>query len=323
MTTKRVRIISIIIISYMVLALGWWTLLLYNKNEDIYTYQRILSGEQVTEALPDPDTLRSKYLRQKYMIIGEGLFFALSLIIGIGIIYRAIKDEFKVAQLKSNFLLSVTHELKTPISSIKMVLQTLLNKPGLDIEKKQLISRNALQESNRLESMVNKLLLSTKIEDQYLYNFEPIDIHSFVSQIIQFYPKGAIDDKINFSCPNNLTADIDQETFRSLILNLLENAIKYSPPPADISLEINDSNGNLILHVKDKGIGISDDEKEQVVGKFYRIGNEEFRSSTGSGLGLFIVNSIVKSYEGDIEILDNKPKGTVVSIRLPLNQKVK
>lgn len=321
MTTKRVRIISIIIISYMVLALGWWTLLLYNKNEDIYKYQRILSGEQITEALPDQDTLKSKYLRQKYMILGEGLFFALSLIIGIGIIYRAIKDEFKVAQLKNNFLLSVTHELKTPISSIKMVLQTLLNKPGLAEDKKQLISTNALQESNRLESMVNKLLLSSKIEDQYLYNFESVELHPFISDIIQFYPKGSVDHTINFSCPIQLFADVDQETFRSLILNLIENAVKYSSPPANISVEFRTEKEYLILQVKDQGIGISDDEKEQVVGKFYRIGNEEFRSTTGSGLGLFIVHSIVKSHNGNIEILDNKPKGTIVSIRLPLKQK--
>ncbi len=305
----------------MVLALAWWTLLLYNKNEDIYTYQKIISGEQIAEALPDQHTLRSKYLRQKYMIIGEGLFFALSLIIGIGIIYRAIKDEFKVAQLKNNFLLSVTHELKTPISSIKMVLQTLLNKPGLDDDKKQLISNNALQESNRLESMVNKLLLSSKIEDQYQYNYEPIEMQSFISELIQFYPKGSSHHKIDFSCPPDLIAEVDQETFRSLVLNLLENAIKYSKAPANISVELGQHKEYLSLQVKDQGIGISDDEKAQVVGKFYRIGNEEFRSTTGSGLGLFIVNAIVKSHNGTIEILDNTPKGTIVSIRLPLHQK--
>jgi len=305
----------------MVLALAWWALLLYNKNEDIYTYQKMLLGEQIVEALPDQETLRSKYLRQKYMIIGEGLSFALSLIIGIGIIYRAIKDEFKVAQLKNNFLLSITHELKTPISSIKMVLQTLINKPGLEDNKKHLISNNALQESNRLESMVNKLLLSSKIEDQYQYNFEPVELYPFVSQIVQFYPKGSIDHKINFSCPTDLIVDVDQETFRSLLLNLIENAIKYSSPPATISIELTKEKECVLINVIDKGIGINHSEKEKVIGKFYRIGNEEFRSTTGSGLGLFIVHSIVQSHTGSIEIKDNLPKGTIISIRLPLNQK--
>ena len=321
MTTKRVRIISIIIITYMIPALAWWTLLLYNKNEDVFAYQQIIAKELKDQPLPDYEALESKYLRQKYMILGEGLVFGLSLIIGIWIINRAIQDEFRIARLKNNFLLSVTHELKTPISSIKMVLQTLLNKPEIDEPIKQRISKNALAESNRLESMVNKLLLTTKIEDQYQYNFEQVELDVFTRRIIKNFPMEQVTHDITLTCPSELTAEIDQEAFQSVLLNLIENAVKYSKAPASIELIYTDQKSSILLEVKDQGIGIKDEEKQQILGKFYRVGDEEFRSTPGSGLGLFIVHSIISSHNGIIQFHDNKPKGTIVSIQFPKFQK--
>jgi len=321
MTTKRVRLISILIITYMIPALAWWTLLLYNKNEDVFAYQQIIANELKDRPMPDLQALESKYLRQKYMILGEGLFFGLSLIIGIWIINRAIQDEFRIAQLKNNFLLSVTHELKTPISSIKMVLQTLLNKPEIAESKKQRISKNALAESNRLESMVNKLLLSTKIEDQYQYNFEPVQLDSFTQRIVKNSPIDLVAHEIKVICPSELTADLDKEAFQSVLLNLIENAVKYSVAPASIDIIYTDQKTSILLEVKDQGIGIKDEEKKQILGKFYRVGNEEFRSTPGSGLGLFIVHSIVNSHQGTIQFQNNKPKGTIVAIQFPKFQK--
>lgn len=321
MTSSRIRLISFIIIAYMITCLAWWTVLLLQKNDSIYFYQDAISSETAID-LPDESIFLAKYQRQKYMIIGEGIVFALSLIIGIWIINKAAQDEFKVAQLKNNFLVSVTHELKTPIASIKMILQTLLNKPQLEQIQKDKIGNNALKETNRLESMVNKLLLSAKIEDQYQYNFEEVHLKYFISFIIYNYPFQKGMRQVSVECPAELKADIDQEAFTSVIQNLIENAIKYSDQNDNIIIKVYQENKSIIIDCIDTGMGIKESEKKEVIKKFYRIGNEEYRSKQGSGLGLFIVNEIVKSHNGQLSILDNKPKGTIIRINIPVTQNI-
>jgi len=169
--------------------------------------------------------------------------------------------------------------------------------------------------------MVNKLLLSTKIEDQYHYNFEAVLLKPFVTQIIQYYPFPNKEHRVNFSCPEGLKAQIDKETFKSVVTNLIENAIKYSEHPAFIDIKLVDELNTFTMKCKDIGLGIKDNEKQLVLDKFYRVGDEEYRSTTGSGLGLFIVHSIVSAHQGSITISDNKPKGTIVSIQIPKTQK--
>lgn len=304
----------------MVAALAWWTLLLYNKNEELYKYQRAFIQQDVIDNLPDLATIHAKYDRQKIMILGEGFVFAVLLIIGILIINRAAKREFQIASMKNNFLLSVTHELKSPLASIKMILETLLNKPMLDSDKRNNISSNALKETNRLESMINKLLLSTKIEDHYQYNYEEIDIKSFLSNVISRYGYQGESHRIQLDCHDGISAELDKEAIQSVITNLVENAIKYSAKEDSITIRVETKNKELIIDCIDQGSGIPDVEKKEVLNKFYRIGNEEFRTTDGSGLGLFIVKKIIDAHKGSFDILDNKPKGTIMRIHLPTQQ---
>lgn len=319
MTSGRIRLISFIIIAYMITCLAWWTVLLLQKNDSIYFYQDAISSDSQID-LPEQSIFQAKYQRQKYMIIGEGIVFAMSLIFGIWIINKAAQDEFKVAQLKNNFLVSITHELKTPIASIKMILETLQNKPDLEQQKKAKIGQSALSETNRLESMVNKLLLSAKIEDHYQYNFEEVQLDSFITKIIDHYPFQTGSLQVSIDCPDDLIADVDPEAFKSVIQNLVENALKYSAQESNIVLRVRREQDDFVLDCIDEGSGIADAEKKQVLEKFYRIGNEEFRSKQGSGLGLFIINEIIKAHNGQLSILDNNPKGTIIRIRIPIKQ---
>lgn len=304
----------------MVTALAWWTLLLYNKNEELHKYQQAFIHQEAIDDLPDLATINAKYARQKIMILGEGLVFAVLLIIGIWIINRAAKREFQIASMKTNFLLSVTHELKSPLASIKMILETLLNKPALDKDKRNNISSNALKETNRLESMINKLLLSTKIEDHYQYNYEQTDIKTFLIDVIARYGYQGESHRIHLNCKEGILAAIDKEAIQSVITNLVENAMKYSDKDEQITIRVQENNTGLMIDCIDQGSGIPDHEKKEVLNKFYRIGDEEFRTTDGSGLGLFIVNKVVDSHNGRFEILDNKPKGTIMRIHLPTHQ---
>jgi len=306
--------------TYMLLALAWWTLLLYNKNEDAHQFQmQYMTAEGITT---DRSQIISKYQRQRYMIIGEGLVFALSLITGLWIINRAAQKELAIAEMKNNFLVSVTHELKSPLASIKMVLETLLNKSQLTSAQRNKVSQNALKDTNRLESMVNKLLMTAKIEEDYVYNFETVQLKYFLSYIIHNFPLNKEIRNISLDCPPELSVEIDQESMKSVVYNLIENALKYSNQNDVIAFKVEDEGEKFSLSCIDNGPGISAAEKTKVINKFYRIGNEEFRKTEGSGLGLFIVNTIVKAHQGILRILDNDPTGAIFTVILPKHQKL-
>ncbi len=318
MNVSRIRLISYIIMAYMLLALMWWTYLLYNKNEDVYKYQ--IEYIQAVGGNQDQAEITAKYSRQRYMIIGEGIVLALSLITGLWLINRAAHREIAVAEMKNNFLVSVTHELKSPLASIKLVLETLLHKSKLTSDQRKKVSQNALNDTHRLESMVNKLLLTAKIEQDYLYNFEPVQLKYFLSYIIHNYPINQEIRNISLDCPPELSVEIDQESMKSVVYNLIENALKYSKKDDSIRFVVEDEGKKFSLSCIDNGPGISPQEKAKVTNKFYRIGNEEFRKTEGSGLGLFIVNTIIHAHSGKLKIKDNHPSGAIFTITLPQQQ---
>jgi len=320
MNVSRIRLISYIIMAYMLLALMWWTYLLYNKNEDVYRYQ--IGYIEAAGVDQDRSDIVSKYMRQRYMIIGEGIVLALSLITGLWLINRAAQREIADAEMKNNFLLSVTHELKSPLASIKLVLETLLNKDKLTSDQRKRVSQNALHDTHRLESMVNKLLLTAKIEQDYNYNFEPVQLKYFLSYIIHHYPLNEEIKNISLECPPELSVEIDQESMQSVVYNLIENALKYSKDDDSIRFIVTDEGKKFSLSCIDNGPGISAQEKAKVTNKFYRIGNEEFRKTEGSGLGLFIVSTIVHAHHGKLKIKDNHPSGAIFTITLPQQQNV-
>jgi len=314
----RIRIISILVIIYSFLALGWWATLLYKKNENIY-HQR-LELEALNMEVDTIEEIEAKYNRQKLMIISEGLVFGISLLIGIWIINKASTDQVRIANQKNNFLLAVTHELKSPIASIKLILQTLLNKK-INSDQLELISDNALKETNRLESMINKLLMSSKIEDDYAYHFESIELTEFLNKMINRINHSAENPLVNLNSPKEVFCKGDPEALQSVFSNLIENARKYSPADALIQVSLTQKNDEIHLLIADQGPGIPNEEKSKIFTKFYRIGNEEYRKTEGSGLGLFIVKKIIESHQGKIVMRDNHPTGNIAHITLKADSK--
>lgn len=295
------------------LALAWWSFLLFKKNGQ--THQLEL------QLYPDKkEMIDAKFERQQTMIIGESSVFALALVMGIWLIGKAYTREVDTGKKQNNFLLSVTHELKSPLSSIKLILQTFL-KRNLTPEQNKTMSTNALSEVTRLEGMVNNLLLTTRIDHQYQYNFEEADITALLNSRAELIKIKYPNREVILNISDEIIANIDQEAFVSLIDNLIENAIKYSSNSSPISIMAKKSNKHFEIDVIDQGIGIPADERNKVIQKFYRIGNEETRKSQGSGLGLYIVNQIVLKHRGKITIEDNLPQGTLLNIQIPFGLK--
>ena len=328
MGNLKLRLLSNFVIVFLLLAFAWWSILLYTKNKDAFEaksnyLQIVLAAEgKINNRAEFEQTvtfqeLEEKYKRQEWMIFGEALFFIFSLVIGIYIINRGYNREMVAAQERRNFLLSITHELKSPISSIRLVLETILKR---DLQNQQInqLSGTALEETVRLTTLVEDLLLAAKMENHYQPVLESVDIVNLIEQLVERLRGKFPEVAFSYSYDNNISNIMADKTgLTSITLNLLENAVKYSPTPADIQVKLNQKGKYLLLDFADQGYGISEKEKKKIFRKFYRTGSEDTRSTKGTGLGLYIVKEIVEAHKGTITIKDNEPKGSIFKIKLP------
>ena len=308
---------------YMITAFVWWAILLIKKNEEIYYTKTALAKMEQQFLEIEDRTLSQEIINQersgqRLMIWGEGAVFTLTLLIGIWLINSAHHREIATSKQQRNFLLSITHELKSPIASIRLALDTFL-KRELNNGQIMKLSTGALQETERLNGMVNDLLLSAKMENRYELNLVSINLSELVDQQILLFSK--MHPNVNFKQKSQNSSILlrgDQQGISLVISNLFENAIKYNfSNHKELIINILQENKKIIIEISDNGNGIPEKDKNKIFDKFFRAGNEETRKTKGTGLGLYIVKEIVKSHSGKIEVKPNAPKGTIFKVSLP------
>lgn len=318
---SRSIFIFTLLFAYIILQFLWWEILLVKQSGEIINEKQKISELTFT----DSDLLKQEIeqLHQKkkvkiYMIAGEGTVFLLLLLYGIYRIKKAYEAESQLLNQQKNFLLSVTHELKTPIAATKLQLQTLLKHKQLDAEQKELLLTNALNETNRLNRLIEDVLLANSAEkNELILTTEKLNLSELTKNVLSNY----FGDKISAgvlqaNISENVFAVADKLMFPSIIINLVENAFKYSPQNPLVKVELSSQNDRAVLKVSDNGIGIPASEKENVFQKFYRVGSEETRKTKGTGLGLYIVKKIVESNKGTIELNENQPQGSVFKVTI-------
>lgn len=299
---SRVIFLFYLLTFYILLQFFWWAYLLIDLNNELFADQAL-------------SFRRNKIL----MVVGEGAVFLTFLLLGIFIMQRTIRKELKLVRQQRNFLLSITHELKTPISAIKLCLETLTKRRDLAEESVTTLYNNASENTVRLNELVENVLLATRIEN----GMEPVEktrvnISDLVLKTIERLLKGQtryIDPTLNIE--PNIIIYADPSSVESIVANLFENALKYGgSKPIAVGLTLLPDE-RVLLEVKDEGVGIPESAKAAVTQKFYRYGNEETRSKKGTGLGLYIVKELVSLHRGSMQILDNNPRGTIFKVFLP------
>lgn len=307
----------------MLLSMGWWTILLNKKNNETYqTRLELVQKDHLLKTKHDKSLteqrgeIMKEYNRQKYMIYGEAIVFGLMLVAGIWLIYRAFKKEYTLSQQQNNFLLSITHELKTPLASIGLTLDTFKNRE-LSKDQKNTLTDNALNETKRLENIVENLLVTSRLQSKPILNKESISVHGLVSDIENKIKHQFPDRKIVNEISQSIKVNADKESFTTVMKNIIENALKYSPENGLIKLRSFDNEKEITIACEDNGPGITAAEKKRVIGKFYRVGSEETRKTKGTGLGLYLADQIVKAHGYNLKINDNSPIGTIISIIIP------
>ncbi|MBK9254672.1 MAG: HAMP domain-containing histidine kinase [Saprospiraceae bacterium] len=324
---NKIRLLSNTVIIYMLLALIWWSVLLTRNNQELMeakisvmqeNYNKIYNVQKFDiTTLPEYQALVAKSQRKRTMILGEGMVFGIMLIIGIYLIQRSYFKEVESTVKQKNFLLAITHELKSPIAAINLIIQTL-QKRKLNENQMAELYQNALSESTRLEKLINNLLFTTKINIEYHYNFEKTNLSELLEQYTEKFRFQYPDIHLHTSIEKELIGMVDKESFVSVVNNLLENAYKYSGENKHVEISLQSQNNLLNMTVKDRGFGIPNKEQRKVFQQFYRVGNEETRRTKGTGLGLYIVQKIVKAHKGKIRILNNIPNGSIFEITFPL-----
>ena len=277
-----------------------------------YVFNRQLN--QLELCLLQKDDISVKLLQKlaskKRAWILEGMTMGfITILIGIAM-FVYLDRVVRLNQQQNNFLLAVTHELKTPIAAAKLALQTATKRPNSDIVPKMIVM--AQSNISRLAVLVEQILMATRFENKFT---EPqkvwIELSVFFNSVLKNMELKIEDyQRLDIQIPVNLQFYADEQMLSTVIRNLVTNAIKYSEGQGEINIEsqINDNNFTLIF--TDEGIGISEDEKKNIFKKFYRVGEEKTRTTPGSGLGLFLVKKITEIHGGKVTVENNLPKGS-------------
>ena len=254
------------------------------------------------------------------MIIGEGSVFILLLALGFIQVKRALKKELEAAKKQRNFLLSVTHELNSPIAGVQLNLETILNRK-LDTETRNQLLKNALQQNSRLKNLVENILTSTRLEENVLQlNLQPNNISELLQNITGDFKSASEAIDISNVQPE-ICALIDPLAFESVIKNILENAIKYNQKNSPIIITTKTEKGAVFIDIKDQGIGIANEEQQKVFARFFRIQNEETRTTKGTGLGLYIVKQLTELMGGEVFLSSKINEGSTFTIKLKTDDK--
>jgi len=316
---RRATIFFWVLLLYIIAVLVWWFVLLERQNTAMFELKR----KEITNSTFDKtspqfnrtlDDIENQKRRNTIKYIGEGATFLLLIILGAAFIYRLVRRQFRVQQQQQNFMMAVTHELKTPISASRLNLETLL-RHSLDEEKKRKLLQSSLQETMRLDTLINNILVLSQIDaGSYPSSKEEIDFSDLVCDVIQQFKNRYPDRKIITEIEQDTDLNADPILLKLLVSNLLENANKYSDKNTTITCKLK-KNDDIKLQVIDEGPGISEEEKKNIFQKFYRIGNEQTRKTQGTGLGLYLCKKIAAYHHADIFVTDNQPQGSIFTVQ--------
>jgi signal transduction histidine kinase len=317
---RRATITYWVLLVYIIAALIWWLLSLENQNQQLFEANKKNLQQQIRNSNEADfkialEKLEKTRRRDSIKYISEGIAFLLLIIIGAAYIYRLVRKQFRMQQQQQNFVMAITHELKTPIAVSRLNLETL-KKHQLDEVKRSKLIQMTLQETMRLDTLINNILISAQLDDNaYPFSKDELNLSDLTTSVAQEFTTRYYDRKLEIKVEPDVEIEGDPLLLKLLLSNLLENANKYSSRDKWIRLSLSGDVNAVQYKISDEGAGVPPEEKENVFKKFYRIGDEQTRKTKGTGLGLYLCKKIAKDHKGDIWIEDNKPSGSIFIVR--------
>jgi signal transduction histidine kinase len=304
------------LVVYVFLQFSWWTFLIIDLNREIHDLK--VSQLSANEPLKK-NTYDELLEKRKWMVLGESSVFLLILLLGVYRTWRSLRRETKLALLQRNFLLATAHELRTPVTSVRLQLDTIL-KHRLNPDQSEKLLLHAKSEADRLELLIEKALMATRLDNgKYPLSPEVFSPADLINQKLQStFVNQNIKGRISIKESDKGEVNMDKTAFTSIFSNLLENALKYGGENGRVEISLKFNDAQLWLTVADNGPGIKEQDAKLIFNRFYRSGNEETRNEKGTGLGLFIVAQLVKAMKGQVFVHNRNPSGAVFEVSIPV-----
>ena len=290
--------------TYVLIQFAWWASLLVRLRSDLH---QVAPGQ-------DPAELE----RWKAMIIGEGSVFFALLVVGLWALWRSAREEQRQRQRERNFTLAVTHELKTPLAAIRLATETLQH-GGLSGGETQDLLEETRRASFRLERRIDDILQSARVGEPLAKS--PMDPEETLEAAIRQLLVGPYAGREVAFVPAEVPVRAVEGDVRGLGLawsNLIENALKYTRAGDRVEVTLAVERDHYMVTIDDAGPGIARNERRRVLQPFVRLGDENTRTADGTGLGLYLADTMVRMHRGRLLIEDSPLGGTRITTRIPI-----
>jgi len=311
---KLVSLIYWVFLTYMIAAFIWWYVSLEKQNNEIAAikFQSIQINDPSLKA--KTHAIQDFQLRKTKQFIGEGLTILVLFLLGAIYVYRSLKKQLRYADQQQNFMMAVTHELKTPIAISHLNIETLL-KRDLDSSQQLKLLEATLKETKRLDSLSTNILLTAQLDmGQYEANKQLVNVSELLRQNVKSFQERYPSRICNTMVEDAMEIQGEPLLIQLLINNLIDNANKYAPVTEPIYIHLQSHQNMIQLIVKDQGPGIAAMDKNKVFEKFYRVGAETTRTTKGSGLGLYLCKRIAEFHNATIQLTTNTPTGSIFTV---------
>lgn len=314
----RISVIAygVIVVAYLAL-IGWWVYFFATQGGRIVAK---LDTAGVTLSEAQLAALEAESTETARMFLFEGGFIGLLMLASMVFVLRALHRERMTNRLQRNFLAAVTHELRSPIASARLYLESLLLGRTPEAKREGYL-RNAHQDMRRLGDMVEELLEARRITESGLeVTLREVDLGELVERLVargaEVYGQAGATVTCDIEGP--IAARVDPEAIEKIVNNLVSNGVKYGGDEPVVDVTLRTEGARAVLAVRDHGPGLRGADPERVLRAFERGGEERVRTQTGVGLGLFIVHECARAHGGRVEIDDDVGGGTRVTVTLPL-----
>jgi K+-sensing histidine kinase KdpD len=317
---NRPNLVYWFLLLYIIAAMGWWFIALNIQNRQMTEYKLSLLTHDQTDYIQKVEDIYAERDRKAASYIGEGLFILIVILVGAVFLYSAIRRQNRIHRQQQNFMMAITHELKTPISIARLNMETL-QKHQLNDAQKEKIIKSSLQEINRLNTLTGNILVSAQLEGgSYRFDKETLNLSETVNNSVSEFSNRFPAKPWHKEIEEGIHITGDPLLMQILVNNLVENAVKYSTAGSPVFIRLGKQGQNGFLEVRDEGWGIPEKERKRVFQKFYRVGNEDTRSTQGTGLGLYLVSKIARDHKMHISISSNKPQGSIFTVHFNTGQ---
>ena len=311
---KLVSLIYWVFLTYMIAAFIWWYVSLEKQNNEIAAikFQSIQINDPSLKA--KTNAIQDFQLRKTKQFIGEGLTILVLFLLGAIYVYRSLMKQLRYADQQQNFMMAVTHELKTPIAISHLNIETLL-KRDLDSSQQLKLLEATLKETKRLDHLSTNILLTAQLDmGQYEANKQLVNVSELLRQNIKSFQERYPSRICNTMVEDTMEIQGEPLLIQLLINNLIDNANKYAPVTEPIYIHLQSHQNMIQLIVKDQGPGIAAMDRNKVFEKFYRVGAETTRTTKGSGLGLYLCKRIAEFHNATIQLTTNTPTGSIFTV---------